>query len=307
LKALVTGGAGFIGSHVVDRLIKSNVETYILVSGFRSTKHPSIVNPEARVIKGDLRNYNDLEAATKNKDVVFHLGGVFSHYFEAYPDLTIDVNISGTWNLKKACITNKVNRIIFASSSLVYGEPSRVPIDEEHPLNPKDLLGITKLASEKILQASYPYKIDYTILRLFNVYGPRQYPDELYSSVFSTWIKQALQGKSLEIHDKGKQRLDFVYVEDVADSFIASLRVPALNQIFNVGSGISITLNTLAHSINIVTRNYVKPHYNLGHPAFLKWVQADIRKITSCLQWQPSTSLVCGLEKTVNFFKGAQT
>lgn len=303
MKALVTGGAGFIGSHVVDRLINRNVEVSILVSGFRSLKHQSVINSMANVIYGDLRDYDSLIAVTKGVDVVFHLGGVFSHYVDKYPDLAIDVNIKGMCNLKNACVSNGVKRIIFSSSSFVYGEPTKAPVDEYCPTNPKDILGITKLAGEKILQSTYPDGIDYTILRLFNVYGPRQYPDDLYTSVISTWIKRALDGKPLEIHDDGTQSLDFIYVEDVADVFILAIDEHAKNNIFNVGGGSVISMNELARLVNDITGNESTSYHNPDHPMFMKHVQSDINKIKLILGWTPSVSIEEGLHNTVDFFK----
>lgn len=303
MKALVTGGAGFIGSHVVDRLIENNIETSVLVSGFRSLKHPSIVNEKATIIKGDLQGYDSLVDATKGVDVVFHLGGVFSHYVDEYPELAIDVNIKGTWKLKKACVVNGVKRIIYASSSFVYGDMNKIPINENDPTNPKDLLGITKISSEKILQSTYPDKIEYAILRLFNTYGDNQYPDDLYTSVLSTWIKRALDGKSLVIHDDGTQSLDFTFVGDVADAFISAMDDRAENQVFNVGSGTSTTMNELAKLVNEITGNEASSFYNPGHPMFLKHVQADITKIKSMLGWSPKVGMEEGLQKTVEFFR----
>jgi len=303
MRVFCTGGNGFVGSHVVDRLVKANIETHVLVSGFRSKNHPSIVNREANVIEGDLRDYSTLEKATKGMDYVFHLASVLSHYCDNDPALTIDVNIKGTWNLKTACVKNKVNRILFASSSFVYGEPQTIPVSEDHPTNPKDILGITKLAAEKILQSTHPNKIDYTILRLFNVYGPRSYPDKFYTSVMSTWINKALQKQSLEIHANGKQSLDFIYVEDVAQAFIDCMYKTAKNQIFNAGSGTNTSMNRLAELINRITCNTEPSHYNTKHPAYLRLVQADIQKIENYVDWHPKVNLTEGLEKTVQFFK----
>ncbi len=303
MKALVTGGAGFIGSHVVDHLINRNIETSVLVSGFRSQKHQSTVNKSANIIRGDLRDYDMLVSATKDIDVVFHLGGVFSHYCERYPELAIDVNIRGMWNLKKACVFNGADHIIFASSSFVYGEPTRTPVNEDDHTNPKDLLGITKLTGEKILQSSHPDRINHTILRLFNVYGERQYPDDLYTSVISTWIKWALERKSLVIHDDGTQSLDFIYVDDVADAFILAMDERASNQVFNVGSGATISMNELARWVNKITGNESPPTYNPCHPAFLKNVEADIKKIKSTLGWYPKVGTKEGLQRTVDFFR----
>lgn len=298
----MTGGAGFVGSHIVDHLIDNNVETRVLVSGFRSLKHPSILNKRASIIRGDLRDYDTLLNATKDIDVVFHFGVVGSHYVDKYPELAIDVNIKGMWNLKKACVFNGVDRIIFASSSLVYGDAAKTPVDEDYATNPKDLLGITKLTGEKIIQASYPDRINYTILRPFNVYGPRQYPDELYTSVVSTWIKRALDGKPLIIHDDGTQCLDFIYVKDVADAFILAMGERAENQIYNVGSDTAISMNELASLVNKLTKNKSPSFYNPGHPMFLRHIQADSNKI-KYIGWSPKVSLEEGLQNTVNFFK----
>jgi len=303
MRCLVTGGGGYIGSHVVDMLIDQGLETYVLASGFRSKNHPSIVNRKANVVQGDLRDYSTLEKATKNIDLVFHFAAVLSHYCDNDPELTIDINIKGTWNLKKACVQNRVERILFASSSFVYGEPETIPVDEDHPTNPKDILGITKLAAEKILQSTRPSSIKYTILRLFNVYGPRQYTDQLYTSVISTWVAKALRKESLEIHADGKQSLDFVYVEDVAQAFIDCMYKTAENQIFNVGSGTTTSMNRLAELINKIVDNTEPSHYNAKHPAYLKHVQADTQKIENQVDWHPKVKLTEGLEKTAQFFK----
>lgn len=301
MRVLCTGGCGYIGSHVVDELVRQDIETYVLRSGFRSKKKN--VSKDAHIIVGDLRDFSELRKATKDMDFVFHLGGIVSHYCDKYPDLAIDVNIKGTWNLKKACVRNSVKRIVFASSSFVYGDPIYTPVTEEHPTNPKDVLGITKLAAEKILQAPHPSQINYTILRLFNIYGPRQYSDKLYTSVISTWMPKALKNEPLEIHADGKQNLDFVYVGDVAKAFAYCLHDNAENQVFNVGSGKPISMNQLASLINTITKNMAKPYYNPKHPAYFKFVQADIQKIKQKLGWHPSTTLYEGLQSTAQFFK----
>lgn len=303
MKILVTGGAGFIGSHVVNRLIDNGIDTDILVSGFRSSKHLSVINKNANIVKGDLRNYGTLLDATKNVDFVFHLGAFLSHYCDKYPNDTIDVNVKGMLNLKKACVFNGVDRIVFASSSFVYGDTNRESIDEGHPVNVKDLFGVTKLAGEKILQISHPESIKYTILRIFNVYGPNQYSDDYYTSVTSAWIEKALNGKPLEIHDDGEQSLDFVYVGDVAKAFVDSINKRAENEIFNVGSGKSISMNELATLINRLTDNKSPSFYNKSHPKFLKHVRADISKIKSYLDWSPKVSIEEGLKNTIDFFK----
>ncbi len=297
--ALVTGGAGFIGSHIVNKLIENNIETKILVSGFRSNTHPCLINKKTIIINGNLLDYDSLIKATKNVDTVFHIGGILSHYCYKYPELTIDVNIKGTWNLKKACVINNVKNIIYSSSSLVYGDINKSYINENDETNPKDIFGITKLTSEKILQSSNPYKIDYTILRLFNVYGNNQYPSDLYRSVLMTWIKKAKNNEPLEIHDDGSQKLDFVYVNDVADAFMMSMNEEAKNEIFNVGSGESISMNDLANLVNEIAKNKSVSLYNKNHPMFLRNIQADIKKIYLTLGWKPKIGIDEGLTKII--------
>lgn len=305
MKALVTGGAGFVGSHVVDELISHGLETYVLVSGFRSNKHPNLVHEDAHVMKGDLTLYSNMKTVTEGMDYVCHLGGVLSHYCDVHPDTTIKTNIQGTWNLKRACWENGVERIVFASTSFVYGDvQGNYPIPECTPPCPKELYGVTKLAAEKILQATYPEKVPYTILRLFNIYGPRQYPSEGYSSVIPTWMLKALRKESLEIHDDGTQSLDFIYVKDVAKAFEKCLAHPkAENRVFNVGSGESTSMNQLARLINKITDNPTHIHYNRMHPAYLKHIQADITRISEMVDWTPLTSLEQGLEETKMFWE----
>ena len=304
MKCLVTGGGGFIGSHVVDHLVNNGFETYVLVSGFRSGKHPNIINKDAHIVRGNLLHFSDMKIVTEGMDYVLHLAAVLSHFFESDPHLTIKTNINGTWNLKRACWENGVERIVFASSSFVYGEPQWHPIREDHPLNPKELYGVTKLAGEKILQCVYPEKVPYTILRLFNVYGPRQYPSDHYSSVMTALMPKAIRKESLQIHDDGTQKLDFVFVQDVARAFVQTMvSADSENEVFNVGSGKATSMNSLARMVNKIAENPTHSHYNREHPAYLRHVQADISKIREKAEWKPLIGLENGLKRTLEFFE----
>lgn len=305
MRVLCTGGAGFIGSHVVDHLVKNNIETYVLVSGFRSGKHSNIMNKDAHIVKGNLLHYTDMKRATEGMDYVLHLAAVLSHYFVSDPNLTMTTNINGTWNLKRACWENGVERIVFASTSYVYGQPfctNSVP--ECHPLRPKELFGVTKVAGEKILQCVYPEKVPYTILRLFNIYGPRQYPSEYYSSVMTAWMPKAIRKESLQIHDDGTQKLDYLFVQDAARAFVQTMvSDESENEVFNVGSGKATSMNSLARIINKIAGNTTHSHYNREHPAYLQHVQADISKIREKAGWKPLIGLENGLKRTLEFFK----
>lgn len=303
MKILVTGGAGFLGSHIVDSLIENGVETYVLKSGFRSGKHPIFLHKDANVLHGDLLDPWDLHRATKGMGMVFHCGAVLSHYAEKYPELAFDVNVKGTWNLKKACHENRVGRIIFASTSFVYGDPETVPVREDAPLKPKGNFEVGKMAAEKILQATFPFQVPYTILRLFNIYGPRSIPDGIYSQAITTFIINALKGESIQVHMDGKQELDFVYVKDVAEAFCECIHEIAENQIFNVGSGISTPVIELAKHINGITGNKAEIRFDTSHPAYLHNVRADIKHIKDVVGWTPETDLILGLTQTVDAFR----
>lgn len=303
MKALVTGGAGFIGSHIVDLLIERGIETYVLRSGFRSFKHPELVNKDAIVLRGDLLDaQQSLVDCLDGIDIVIHCGAVMSHYADLYPELMFDVNVKGMWKLKLACHDRGVKKIIFASTSFVYGDPTEMPVTEITPPNPKGIFEVSKLAGEKILQATYPFQVPYVILRLFNVYGPRSYPDGIYSQAITTFIGKALRKESIEVHDKGRQMLDFVYVKDVAEAFYRATNC-SYNAIYNVGSGKATSVLTLAKTINKLTGNTTPIHFNEGHPAYLHTVEADIARIDSDLGWHPKTDLKTGLKETIEFFK----
>ena len=283
-------------------------ETYVTTSNWRGKNE----NPKAHYLTADIRNYEDLTGIMDGVYVVFHLAGILSHWVNKDPERAIDVNIKGTWNVKRAAEKNGVERIIFASTSWVYGDPNYNPVDENHPAQPKDLLGVSKLAAENILRAAYicpgtthPCEVEYVILRIFNVYGPNAYDDGLYTSVFTKWIPQALKKESLEIHDDGTQTLDFVYVEDVADAFISCMNQKAANQTFNVGAQ-AVNLNGLAYMINQLAENYVHPHYNVSHKKYIKWIKANTSKIETMLDWKPKTPFKEGLRKTVDYYRQVQ-
>lgn len=288
---------------MVDRLIGMGHEVRVLVSGFRSQTHPNLVNSEAEVYAGDLRKYDTLYGVTRGVDFVYHLGGILSHYCELYPESTIDVNVKGTWNLREACLKNGVERLIFASSSYVYGEPVENPVGEDAPLRPKELFGVSKLAAEKILQTVHPHKLPYTILRLFNVYGSRCYTDGVYTAVIPTFIEKALKGEALTVHGDGSQKLDYVYVGDVADAFVKCLHENATDQVFNVGTGVATNVNELATLINDLASNGAGVVYDGSHPPYLRRVQAGITKIMEKLGWSPQTGLEKGLAETVEWHR----
>jgi UDP-glucose 4-epimerase len=293
--ALVTGGTGFIGSHLVKLLLEKDMKTRVLS---HSEEDHGII------VKGDLTNLDDVLRLTENVDVVFHLARGNGN-----TENILDVNIKGTWNLKQACTKNKVRRILFASTSHVYGQPERLPVNENAALRPRGPYAQSKVAAEMILQARDPDDIAYTILRVFNVYGPKarinesHETDKSHETAIPTYIRTSLNGENIVVHGDGTQRLDFVDVRDVACAFVDCLDDRAENQVFNVGSGKAVSMNALADEIKCLTGNSKPTRHDLKKKVDIHHAEADIRKIRDYVRWRPKHELDDGLKETVDSMK----
>ncbi len=219
-KVLVTGGAGFLGSHLVDRLIKNNIETVVLDD--LSTGLKENVNNDARLIVGTINSNRDLNVAISGCDVVFHLAA-FVSVPESFtrPDQTIRTNIEGLSNVLMVSVKNNVEHIVFMSSASVYGESKVVPIAEDFLTDPKSPYAISKLSGEYLCCSLADY-FDYTvsIIRLFNGYGPRQRKNTSYGAVVPNFIRAVLNNRPIKIYGDGLQTRDFIYVTDIADALI---------------------------------------------------------------------------------------
>ena len=247
-KAIVTGGAGFIGSHLVDELIKQGVEVTILDN--LSTGKKENINPKAEFIECDIfkDTYGDLIFLLNGADTVFHLAAktTVQESIEK-PSLYNNINVVGTLNLLEAAAAMKVKRFIFSSSSSVYGN-AKVPTSEDHPLNPISPYALNKLIGEQYCKLySEIYNIDTVCLRYFNVYGDRM-NNEGYKLVFPIFKEQILNNKPLTINNNGEQRRDFIHVNDVvrANILVAKHSNNFNGDIYNVGNGKSYSINEIA-------------------------------------------------------------
>jgi len=222
-KILVTGGSGFIGSELI-RFLKQYSNDIV---SFDINESRFV-----RTIKGNICNPKDLIKAIKDFDIVFHLAAFLSvRATEQNPLKTIDINLIGTKNLLNACIESDINRIVFSSSSEIYGEPLNIPIKETELPRPKSTYGICKLASEEIIKAyNKKYGIKFNIIRFFNVYGPRQSKD----FVIPKFIDHALTGKPISVYGNGSQVRSFVNVKDAVEGMLLSIKKD--NEIFNIGN-----------------------------------------------------------------------
>lgn len=253
---LVTGGAGFIGSALVDGLLKEEVSEIIvfdnLFRGRIENLNDAFKDKRVKFIKtkNDLTDYDSVNSATKGIDGVFHLASICLAFCQNNPRLGFDINVVGTFNLIDACIKNKVERIIFSSSSSIYGNAVYSPMDENHPHNNKNFYGATKICGEELLNAFYhKYKISYLNLRYMNVYGPRQDYLGTYVAVIMKIIDALQRNESPIIYGDGSQSYDFIFVEDVVESNIKSMKSDVDNKSYNISTGKKISITNLCKTI----------------------------------------------------------
>ncbi|ADI31952.1 GDP-mannose 4,6-dehydratase [Staphylothermus hellenicus] len=304
---LVTGGAGFIGSWTVEKLCSKGYRVVVLDNlMYGSPSNLSNIIDDIILVKGDIRDtvlLNELFRKYRFYGVV-HLAalvGVDEVYRD--PNSGFSINVQGTFNLLEMSRRHDVERFVYASSAAVYGDPQYLPIDEDHPLSPKNLYGATKLAGE-ILVNTYMenYGLSTISLRYFNVYGPRMRPGP-YSGVVYVFINNLIHGKPLIIHGDGLQTRDFVYVEDVAAANLLALESKITGS-YNIGCGSNITVRELADILRkYMGREEVEIIHDKPREGDIKHSLADIGKAVKYLGWKPTVSLEKGLKKTIEYYK----
>ncbi|MCG8702366.1 MAG: NAD-dependent epimerase/dehydratase family protein [Bacteroidales bacterium] len=291
MNALVTGGAGFIGSNVVDILLKNNFSVTViddLSTGYVKNIDTNKVN----FIEGDVRDYNLVLNATKNIDVVFHLAASIGNKKSIdNPVLDSEINVLGTLTVLESARINKVKTIVYSSSAAIFGELETTSIDENHPINPDSPYGVSKLSAEKqLLCYGKLYDIKVIALRYFNVFGERQRFDE-YGNVIPIFAERIYNQKSMTIFGDGKQTRDFIHVKDVAmANYLAAVK-SSVSGVYNVGSGQSITVNYLVEILTEITQNKQKPIYAEPRIGDVLHCKANISKIQQDLDFKPNLSI----------------
>jgi len=306
-KVLLTGGAGFIGSHIAERLLSDGCHVIVLdnlyTGKLRNLKR-CLGNPNFRFIKGDIRDKKTVDKAIIGVDAVMHQAAITSVPFSIKnPKLTYDVNVAATTNLLKSCVKNDVARFIFASSSAVYGAAKKMPISENTPTGPLSPYGEYKLRIEKYCQKLWKEcKLETVCLRYFNVYGPRQ-TDGQYAVVISGFFDRLKNGLPPIIYGDGEQTRDFVYVSDVVEANILALdREKAAGKILNIGTGKATSINQLSRTfMKLMRRSGVKPKYMAPRAGDIRHSQADIIKAKKILGYKPRISLEQGLKKFIEW------
>lgn len=305
---LVTGGAGFIGSHIVDRLLDEGYRVRViddLSSGERNNLVHHQNNRSLRFIEGDIRDFNFVRKTVKGVDAVFHEAALVSVTRSVEdPILSNEINVSGTLNLLKACAEVGVKRFVFASSSAVYGNTEVLPIREDLPLKPLSPYAVDKLACEKYAKVFHEvYGLETVGLRYFNVYGPRQKYGP-YSGVISIFINSFFENKSPIIYGDGKQTRDFVNVKDVVEANMLALSKRSVaGEVFNISSGKVNTINQIG---KIIQKIMDKESFELLHtearPGDIKHSYADITKAQNNLKFDPRVQLEKGLSQLIKWY-----
>ena len=297
-KVIVTGGAGFIGSHLVDRLIKEGNKVAIIDN--LSTGKKENLNLEAVFYQLDISEFEKIKSVFKNVDYVFHLAAIPRVPVSIQDPIgTSQVNILGTINVFKAASENKVKRVIFASSSSVYGDQERLPLIETMTPNPISPYGLQKLAGEQWAGLfTNIYNLPVISLRYFNVYGPRIDPDSDYSLVIGKFLKLKSQNKPLTIFGDGEQTRGFCYIDDVVEANIKAMESEKLKggEKINIGSEKSQSVNYLAKLLGGEIKYLAPREGDVLH------TRADINLAKKFLDWSPKISFEAGLEKTKQWF-----
>ncbi|MFH1318716.1 MAG: NAD-dependent epimerase/dehydratase family protein [Candidatus Omnitrophota bacterium] len=303
-KVLVTGGAGFIGSNLVRLLLEKSYKVVVLdnlSTGYKENLEPF---PEVEFILGDVRDDKIVDKALDEIEIVFHLAACIGNVKSLEdPIFDSNVNILGTLNILEKARWRGVKKIVYSSSAAIYGEPHHLPIDEEHPLYPDSFYGVSKLAAEKHCYCcSKIYDLDIVALRYFNVYGSNQRYDA-YGNVVPIFATCLLKGEPLNIYGDGEQTRDFVNVEDIIQANLAAAETEKVRGSFNIGSGVSLTVNKLADIIQSVSGISTKIKHQSERPGEVKHSSSDISRAKKVLGYAPQVSVEQGLNNYMKWIK----
>ena len=303
--ALVTGGAGFIGSHIVDRLLADGYRVRVL-DNFSTGKRENLPeSDDLDIMTGDVGSFDDVHKAMKDVELVFHEAAVASVPKTINDPLgSHQTNYVGTLNVLEAARQQGAKRVVFASSAAVYGDLPELPKREDMPLKPLSPYAVDKLASEYACQMyTHLHGLETVCLRYFNVYGPRQDPSSPYSGVISIFLDRLISGNQPVIYGDGEQTRDFVYVSDLVDANIKAATVnPAPGIPINIASGKSVSLNELFETMCDIGRSGLTPVYASERKGDIRHSSAVIKNAKEALQWEPVIDLYHGLADLLKTF-----
>ncbi|RMF86032.1 MAG: SDR family oxidoreductase [Nitrospinota bacterium] len=316
---LVTGGAGFIGSHIAEALLRQGQEVIVidnLATGKKShlevlmrvAATPAVQEKGGSLcfVQGDLRDFSGLQEVVRGVDFILHQAALPSVARSLEdPQTTSQVNIEGTLNLLVAAYEARVKRFVYASSSSVYGDSPVLPKHEDMPPQPLSPYAVSKLAGEQYCRVfAHVYGLETVSLRYFNVFGPRQNPYAQYAAVIPRFIHQILNGERPVVYGDGEQSRDFSYIDNIVQANLLALEAPEVSgMVCNIACGERITLNELLQELGKIFGQRIQAEYTTPRPGDVKHSQADISRARQLLRYRPIVGFAEGLRRTVAYIR----
>lgn len=310
-KVLITGGAGFIGSYIIEQLLEEEAGEIVIIDNFvrgsRKNIQGALFSGRVRLIEGDIRDRNALDQCFDGIDHCFHMAALRITQCAAEPREALSVMYEGTFNVLESCVKHKIKKLVFASSASIYGQADVFPTKEDHhPYRNYTLYGAAKMANELMCRSfNHMYGLNFVALRFFNIYGPRMDAHGKYTEVLVRWYHSIKEGKAPVIFGDGKQTMDFIYVGDIARANIMALKAEAANDVFNVANGKETSLEELCFLLLKVMGSGLKPQY-IPMPEERKKVEvlrrlADVSKAEKMIGFKAKVSLEEGLKSLVTW------
>ena len=312
-KVLVTGGAGFIGSHIIGALLDEGCAEIVaidnMVRGRPENLADALAHDSVRLLEGDIRDHTLMDALVKDADLVFHQAALRITQCAEEPRQAIEVMVGATYDLLELCVKHQVEKVVAASSASIYGMADQFPITESHhPYNNRTLYGAAKTFNEGLLRSfQQMYGLNYVALRYFNVYGPRMDICGVYTEVLIRWMERIAAGEPPLIFGPGDQTMDFVEVRDVARANILAAKAEVTDEVFNVASGTETSLNQLADILLRVMNSGLRPEHlpeRIVNPVQRRL--ADIAKAQRLLGFKAMIPLEAGLDRLVGWWQAQQ-
>jgi UDP-glucose 4-epimerase len=303
---MVVGGAGLVGSYIVEQLIDEPVKEIIVfdnyVRGTEANLSKALIDPRVKIIKASMSDQNAVNQAMKGVDGVFLLASLWLGECLHNPRHAWESNVLGSWNIIEACLENDVKRVVYSSSASVYGNALSTPMTEEHPFNNRTTYGATKIAIEQMFRAIYEqHQLPFVGYRYMNIYGPRMDYKGTYVSVIMKVLDRIFEGKPPIIFGDGSQIYDFIYVEDIARANILGMKSDVTDEFFNIGFGEGTTINELVNMLIEITGSKVVPEFKPQEMSFVTYRIGSTEKAQDLLGFQAKTELIDGLKKVVEW------
>ncbi len=305
-RIMLIGGAGLVGSHIVDQLIQEPVSEIVVfdnfIRGTRSNLAEAMTSPKVKVVEGSMTDRDALKREVQGIDGVFHLASLWLGECVNDPRLAWEVNTIGSWNIVEACREAGVKRIVYSSSASVYGNAVVTPMTEEHPFNNRTTYGATKIANEQMLRAIYEqHKLPYIGMRYMNIYGPRMDYEGTYVSVIMKVLDKIFANERPVVFGDGSQVYDFIHVADVARANILGMKADCADENFNVGMGIGTSINDLVQILLELTGTSLTIDYRPQAQSFVTHRIGSTEKAQQLLGFKATIPLREGLQSVVNW------